>query len=70
MMRDNPIYHIPVLSKENKFLGLHISNNGNFKKSFKLPNSVLLMAGGRGKRLMPLHRLPQNHLLKLMGNLY
>ena len=54
MMRDNPIYHIPVLSRENKFLGLHISNDGNFKKSFKLPNPVLLMAGGRGKRLMPL----------------
>ncbi len=67
MMRDNPIYHIPVLSKENKFLGLHISNNGNFKKSFKLPNSVLLMAGGRGKRLMPLTKDCPKPLIKING---
>ena len=67
MMRDNPIYHIPVLSRENKFLGLHISNDGNFKKSFKLPNPVLLMAGGRGKELMPLTKDCPKPLIKVNG---
>ena len=36
MMRDNPIFHIPVLNSENKFLGLHVSNGGDLEKSFKL----------------------------------
>ena len=67
MMRDNPIFHIPVLSSENKFLGLHVSNGGDLEKSFKLNNPVLLMAGGRGKRLMPLTKDCPKPLIKVNG---
>ncbi len=67
MMRDNPIYHVPVLTKENILIGLHVSNDGNLKKSFNLHNPVLLMAGGRGKRLMPLTENCPKPLIKING---
>ena len=67
MLKDNPIYHVPVLNRENKFIGLHVSNDGDLKKSFNLHNSVLLMAGGRGKRLMPLTKNCPKPLIKVNG---
>ena len=67
IMRNKPIYHVPVLNSEGEFLGLHVSEEVNFKKTIILPNSVLLMAGGRGKRLMPLTESCPKPLLKING---
>lgn len=68
MMRENGVLHIPVISKENKFIGMHVHENILFKKEkISLPNSVLLMAGGRGKRLMPLTENCPKPLIKVNG---
>ena len=55
LMRKNVISQIPIISEENEFIGLEISDDLLPNKN---PNSVqhsaLLMAGGRGTRLSPL----------------
>ena len=68
MMRENGVSHIPVVSNENKFFGMHVHENILYKKKKQsLPNSVLLMAGGRGKRLMPLTENCPKPLIKVNG---
>ena len=55
LMRKNIISQIPIISDDNEFIGLEISEdllpNSNTNP---LPHSALLMAGGRGIRLSPL----------------
>ena len=68
MMRENGVSHIPVISNDKKFIGMHIHENILYKKEKRiLPNSVLLMAGGRGKRLMPLTENCPKPLIKVNG---
>ena len=68
IMKDNSISHVPVTDEKEKFLGLHVLENDGFKKdSRELPNSVLLMAGGRGKRLMPLTENCPKPLIRVNG---
>ena len=67
-MKDNSISHVPVTDEKEKFLGLHVLENDGFKKdSREFPNSVLLMAGGRGKRLMPLTENCPKPLIRVNG---
>ena len=55
MMRDNAISQIPVISENNEFIGLEISDELlPSSRQFSLPNFALLMAGGRGSRLRPI----------------
>ena len=55
MMRDNAISQIPIVSKDNDFIGLEIAEELLPSSSeFFIPNTALLMAGGRGKRLIPI----------------
>ena len=68
MMRENGVSHISVISNDNKFIGMHVHENILYKKEKRsLPNSVLLMAGGRGKRLMPLTENCPKPLIKVKG---
>ncbi len=67
IMKENQISHVPVVNNENNFLGLHVLENPSLEKSFELPNSVLLMAGGRGKRLIPLTDNCPKPMLKING---
>ena len=55
MMRENAISQIPIVSEDNVFIGLEISDDllPNSGKS-SVPNYALLMAGGRGSRLSPI----------------
>ncbi len=55
LMEDNSISQIPIIDKNNEFLGLEVSKEilPNSRK-FHLPNFALLMAGGRGIRLSPI----------------
>ena len=53
-MKENAVSQIPIISEDNKLIGLEISED-------LIPSSInviflimLLMAGGRGKRLMPI----------------
>tara|TARA_B100000945_G_scaffold91038_1_gene71082 strand:- start:470 stop:1543 length:1074 start_codon:yes stop_codon:yes gene_type:complete len=55
MMRDNAISQIPIISENNEFIGLEISEELlPSSRQFTLPNFALLMAGGRGSRLRPI----------------
>ena len=55
LMEDNSISQIPIIDKNNEFLGLEVSKEilPNSRR-FHLPNFALLMAGGRGIRLSPI----------------
>lgn len=50
-MKKHKIFHLPIVDKKMKVIGLEISKP-NSEKDIKSP--VLIMAGGFGKRLMPL----------------
>ena len=68
IMKKNSIFHIPVTDVEDKLLGLHVLDKYAFEKDTKkYPNSVLLMAGGRGERLMPLTENCPKPLIKING---
>ncbi len=68
LMQKHSILHIPVIDEEDKLLGLHVLDNYSFEKDAKqYPNSVLLMAGGRGERLMPLTENCPKPLIKING---
>lgn len=68
IMNVNCISHLPVLGQNNEFVGLYVLENTGFKKDLiKLPNSVLLMAGGRGRRLMPLTENCPKPLIEING---
>ena len=55
MMRENAISQIPILSENNEFIGLEISEELlPSSRQFSLPKFALLMAGGRGSRLRPI----------------
>ena len=68
IMKENSISHIPLTNSEDKFLGLHTQEEYGFKKDSKIyTNPVLLMAGGRGKRLMPLTKNCPKPLIEING---
>lgn len=68
IMQKNSILHIPVTGEQDNLLGLHVLDNFSSEKDSKqYPNSVLLMAGGRGERLMPLTENCPKPLIKING---
>ena len=65
MMIKNVILHLPIVDKKNK-----INNVYSLQKihSGEIINSTFfIMAGGKGKRLMPLTKKIPKPLLKIMG---
>ena len=63
IMYENSILHIPVLDKRTKKIkGLYSLLNNYFKK---IDNTILIMAGGKGKRLLPLTKNTPKPLLKI-----
>ena len=64
-MIKSAITQIPILDKEKKIINLEIFKD--IKKTNSIENSVVLMAGGYGKRLRPLTNNTPKVLLKL-GN--
>lgn len=68
MMRENAISQIPIISENNDFIGLEISDDLLPNKGrVSLPNCALLMAGGRGKRLSPITDNCPKPLLQING---
>jgi len=56
---------IPCVDKSNKIKDLEILKNKNFNKNFVNELEIILMAGGFGKRLMPLTKNTPKPLLKV-----
>ena len=68
MMKDNAISQIPIISENNKIIGLEISDDLLPKSSeFLIPNTALIMAGGRGSRLKPITNNCPKPLLPING---
>ena len=68
MMKENGISQIPIISDTNELIGIEISKDLLPSSSaFFLPNYALLMAGGRGKRLMPITNDCPKPLLPING---
>ena len=67
IMKSNGLFQIPVVDKNKKLIGLHDWNSIN-KSQFKISNHFLIMAGGFGKRLLPLTKKYPKPMLKI-GNI-
>lgn len=65
LMKDNKINHLPILSKSNYPIGLIVSES-LFKYKTK-ENFFLILAGGKGKRLLPRTKNLPKPLLKIAG---
>jgi NDP-sugar pyrophosphorylase family protein len=63
LMKKNDLLQLPVLDPEGKVVGLEVMQNLVYEA--KKENSVLLMVGGFGKRLLPLTRDIPKPLLKV-----
>lgn len=57
------VYQIPVVDKNKKVVGMHILDGPIISKS--KPNLVVIMAGGKGKRLRPLTNNTPKPMLKI-----
>jgi dTDP-glucose pyrophosphorylase len=51
LMTDSKVHQIPIVDSDSRVVGLHILDN--MLKSSPRPNTLLIMAGGRGTRLQP-----------------
>ena len=62
LMIENSIFQIPIV-KNKKVLGLHLKKENKFENN-NIKNYFFVMAGGKGKRLMPLTKSIPKPLLK------
>tara|TARA_Y100001968_G_scaffold288903_1_gene291520 strand:+ start:7460 stop:8509 length:1050 start_codon:yes stop_codon:yes gene_type:complete len=65
LMRVAGVNQIPVLDKDSKLINLIVKNNSLNKE--KKDNYILIMAGGKGKRLMPYTRECPKPMIKVSG---
>ena len=64
LMIRNKILSIPIVDGKKKIIGLH---HRNIKKKYTSNTSVIIMAGGKGKRLLPLTKNCPKAMLKING---
>ena len=68
MMKAHAISQIPIITDNNKIIGLEISDDLLPKSSeLLIPNNALIMAGGRGIRLKPITNNCPKPLLPING---
>jgi dTDP-glucose pyrophosphorylase len=67
LMQEHYIYQIPVLDNLNKVIGLKAINDLLSIKQPQINNSVILMAGGLGKRLYPITKDVPKPLVPVNG---
>lgn len=65
LMRLNQYLHLPIVNSEKKLLGLHILDE--FKHPSKNEETLFIMAGGKGTRLMPLTKDLPKPMLPVQG---
>lgn len=68
LMKDNFIENIPIINSQKKICGLFYVNELISPKQKKINNTkIVIMAGGLGKRLMPLTKNKPKPLLEIQG---
>jgi len=65
LMKINQILQIPVVDKNGKLIGVYFLNNFLFEKNYK--NPVIVLAGGKGKRVMPYTKNVPKPMLNVYG---
>ena len=65
IMDKNDIRHLPILNKKNTLTGLYVFTTHLKNTNEKTP--IIIMAGGKGKRLMPLTRNCPKPMIKING---
>ena len=66
LMNKNDILQLPVVDKRNKIISIISSKDLSLSRQVK--NPVLIMAGGFGKRLLPLTKVIPKPLLKIRND--
>jgi dTDP-glucose pyrophosphorylase len=65
LMNSNGLFQVPIISDNGKVIGLHLWEN--LKESRKRPNLMVIMAGGKGTRLLPRTENIPKPMLRIMG---
>ncbi|CAE06965.1 nucleotidyltransferase family protein [Parasynechococcus marenigrum] len=65
LMKNQNVFHLPIVDDQNRFEGLYIAPQLNPKKYN--PETIVIMAGGKGKRLMPLTANTPKPMLPVHG---
>ncbi len=65
LMISNQVFHLPVVDKSGKVIALHVAEQ--LCKTSPKEESILIMAGGKGKRLLPLTANKPKPMLPIGG---
>ena len=64
-LRHNQIMHLPIVDHDRRLLGMHTLNDSG--SSHFINNTIVIMAGGKGKRMMPLTANRPKPMLEVGG---
>ena len=67
LMKKNSILQVPIINKKNIILDLFVHKSLLNQETKSIPNPVVLMAGGKGKRLRPLTQNCPKPMIKING---
>ena len=67
LMRIHKINHIPIVSENHKLVGLHVLDNPGHNTISKNSTLLVIMAGGEGRRLLPLTLNCPKPMLQIAG---
>ena len=64
-MKSNKINQVPIIDKNRNIVGLHLKENLESPNNFS--NKIVIMAGGKGKRLYPITKNIPKPLVRVAG---
>ena len=67
LMNKHSIQHIPIIGSDKRIVELFVHNSFVSQEKINFKNPVVIMAGGKGKRLRPLTRTCPKPMLKVNG---
>jgi len=65
LMKENNLQHVPVINDSGQLVGLHMFEDADLK--IQRDNKIIIMAGGLGKRLLPITKKIPKAMIKISG---
>ena len=65
LMKLNHFFHLPIVDEQGRIVGLHVADN--LQRIEDREECVVIMAGGKGKRLLPLTENVPKPMLPIQG---